>query len=151
MWKCLKSTPKMTKNQKLSNFQRFYAFFPKVLTDVVDWNVGKGQQGKNVLSSMHRKKINAVFQTKTVRNWHRKSQKFDIFPIFTIFFILSKNDRLRGLECENAQAWANMLYRWPFVFQFVKNDASNWPWTVEKFKVFVVFDEISVHFPWDSF
>ena len=37
------------KNLKFSNFQRFYAFFSKFLTDFMDWNGKTGQQGKNVL------------------------------------------------------------------------------------------------------
>ena len=36
---------------KFSNFQSFYAFFVKVSTDFVNWNVFKGQQGKSWLSS----------------------------------------------------------------------------------------------------
>ena len=30
----------------------------------MDWNVGKGQQGKNVMSSMLGEEINAVFKIK---------------------------------------------------------------------------------------
>ena len=54
----------MTKIRKFSNFQRFYAFFSKFWTDFVNCNVEKGQRGPNVLSSMQRKEINAVFETK---------------------------------------------------------------------------------------
>ena len=39
------------KNPKVSNVQSFYAAFVKFMTDFVDWNVKKGQQGKNLLSS----------------------------------------------------------------------------------------------------
>ena len=41
----------MTKNPKFSKFQSFYAIFVKFSTDFVDWNVGKSQQGTNLLSS----------------------------------------------------------------------------------------------------
>ena len=37
----------MTKNSKLHNFQRFYAFFTEFLTDSVDWSVEKGKQERN--------------------------------------------------------------------------------------------------------
>ena len=57
----------------------------KLSTDFVDWNNDKGQQRKNVLSSMLKKGIKAVFQTKFARNRHRKRQSFEMFPIFTIF------------------------------------------------------------------
>ena len=36
------------KSPKISNFQRFYAFCFKFLTDFVNWNIEKGQQRKNV-------------------------------------------------------------------------------------------------------
>ena len=39
------------KNTKTSNFQCFYAVFVKFMKDFVDWNVKKGQQGNNLLSS----------------------------------------------------------------------------------------------------
>ena len=57
-----------TDNEK--SFQIFT--FPKIFgifsTDFVKWNIEKGQQETNMLSRLHRKKINAVFQTKTVQN-----------------------------------------------------------------------------------
>ena len=40
-------TPKLTKIPKLSIFQNVYEFFFKFSTDVVDWNVFKGHEGKN--------------------------------------------------------------------------------------------------------
>ena len=49
--KYIKFKPKMTKNPKFSKFQSFYAIFVKFSTDFVDWNVGKSQQGTNLLSS----------------------------------------------------------------------------------------------------
>ena len=73
------------KNIKISNVQRFYAFFSKVSTDFVDWNAKEGLQGKNAFSSMLRKEINAVFPMETVRNRHRQRQNFEKFPIFTNF------------------------------------------------------------------
>ena len=66
-------------------FSRVLCIFPKFLTDFVNWNVDTRQQGKIALPSKLRKKINAVFQTETIRNWHRKRQKFEYFPIGTIF------------------------------------------------------------------
>ena len=44
LWQCLKLTPKMTKNPKISNFQRFYAFFDKISTVFVDSKVLRGQK-----------------------------------------------------------------------------------------------------------
>ena len=58
--------PKVTKIPNF--FQWFDAFFPTLLTYFVNWNVENGHQRKHVLSSMLRKKINANFETKTVRN-----------------------------------------------------------------------------------
>ena len=71
------------KNKKSQNFPNFKDFlhFPQFSTDCVDWNVGKGQQGKNVSSSMLREEINA---TETARNRHRKRQICENFSIFTI-------------------------------------------------------------------
>ena len=37
--------------RNFSIFKDIFAFFSKFLTDFVDWNVEKGQQGKNVLST----------------------------------------------------------------------------------------------------
>ena len=54
------------KNPKIFRCLKIYAFFPKISKDFVDCNVEKGQKGKNVLSSVLRKEINAVIQTKTV-------------------------------------------------------------------------------------
>ena len=39
------------KNTKFSSFESVYAFFVNVLTDFVDWDVLKGQQGKDSLCS----------------------------------------------------------------------------------------------------
>ena len=78
---------KMTKILKISNFQKFYAFLSKLLTDFGNWNVEKGHQGKNVLSSMLRKEENAVVQRKIVRNRHGKAKirKFSDFHYFGQF------------------------------------------------------------------
>ena len=54
------------KNPKLPVLKDFM-HFSKFSTDFVSWNVEKGPQGKNVLSSMRRKKTNAILQTKTFR------------------------------------------------------------------------------------
>ena len=63
------------KKPKVSQFSKFLGIFLKFLTDIVSWNVEKGQQ-KNVLSSMLREVINAVFQVERVC---RKRQNFEIF------------------------------------------------------------------------
>ena len=77
------------KNSQLSNvFMHFFedlVFFSQFLTDFVNWNVEKVQQGKNVLSSMLRKEIIAVLKTKIVRNRHRKRQNSEKFSDFHIF------------------------------------------------------------------
>ena len=52
------------KSPKLLKVLTLFSTFP---IDFVNWNVKQGQQGKNVLSSMFIKEVNAVFQTKTVR------------------------------------------------------------------------------------
>ena len=44
--KYLKLSPKITKNQKFYIFQNFNAIYVKFLTEFVDWNVEKRQQGK---------------------------------------------------------------------------------------------------------
>ena len=77
------------KSDKFSNFNRFYAFFSKFSTDIVNWNVEKGQQGRSVFSSMLGKKINAVFQTNTVRNnmGKDKFRKFSKFHYFGSNFV----------------------------------------------------------------
>ena len=55
--------------------------FSQFLTASVNWIVENGLQGNLVLSSMLRREINADMQAKTVRNWHRKRQNFDNFPM----------------------------------------------------------------------
>ena len=47
----LQFAPKMTKIPNVSISQRFYAIFARFWTDLVNWNVLKGQQGMNMLSS----------------------------------------------------------------------------------------------------
>ena len=54
----------MIKIPKLSYYKWFYEFFPKFLTDFVNWNVENGQQRMHVLFSMLRKEINADLQRK---------------------------------------------------------------------------------------
>ena len=49
--KYFKLTPKFTKIPKVSNFKDFLQFFRRFSTDFVGWNVEKGQQKTNVLSS----------------------------------------------------------------------------------------------------
>ena len=49
-WKKSRIDTENDKNPKIFQFsQSVYAFFPKFLTDFVDWNVEKGQQKKCVL------------------------------------------------------------------------------------------------------
>ena len=64
-----------TKNDKnliIFSVFKILKIFSKILTDFVDWNVKKCQQGKYVLSSMLRNEIIAVFQSEIVRHRHRK-------------------------------------------------------------------------------
>ena len=56
------------KNPKISIFQRFDALFSRYFERLCGLSVGNGQQGRNVLASVLRKKTNAVLQTKIVRN-----------------------------------------------------------------------------------
>ena len=62
--------PKNDKNLRLFSVFKTFKMFSKILTDFVDWNVKKCQQGKYVLSSMLRKEIIAVFQSEIVRHRH---------------------------------------------------------------------------------
>ena len=55
---------KVTKITKFANFQIFNAFFVKVLTDFVDWNVLKGQQGKSGCPVVFYEEISAMFWMK---------------------------------------------------------------------------------------
>ena len=64
--------PKNDKNFGIFQLSKILCFFSESLTNFVDWNVEKCQQGKYVLSSMLRKEINAVFQSEIVRHRHRK-------------------------------------------------------------------------------
>ena len=45
-WKKKVTSYESDKNPNIFNFQRFYAFFSKFLTNFLKWNVEKGQQGK---------------------------------------------------------------------------------------------------------
>ena len=62
--------PKNDKNLRLFSVFKTFKMFSKILTDFVDWNVKKCQQGKYVLSSMLRKEIIAVFQSEIVQHRH---------------------------------------------------------------------------------
>ena len=70
--KCLNLTPKLTKIPKFSNFQSFYAIVSQFSIDFVDWNVERGHQGKNVLSSRLFPRVNCSFLSENVSNWHQK-------------------------------------------------------------------------------
>ena len=93
---------------KCQNSQTFPIFknlcvFSNFSTVFLNWNNGKGQEEKNVSSSMLRKEINTLFSNKNFRNWHWKRQKIKNFPIFSIFFQLCQNlYRLHGLDGYNA-------------------------------------------------
>ena len=91
--KYLKVAPKKTKNTKFSNFQSFYAVVVKFMTDFVDWNVRKGQQGKSLLSSSLLWR-DCSFLKMTPKM--RKTQNFQ-FPMFLCSFC-QIIDRPRGLE-----------------------------------------------------
>ena len=65
---------KNDKTPKFSIFQCFYAFFVKLLTNMVNWKVLKGQQGKSwLLSSLFEMKL---FQTDTE---HDKNSELFLF------------------------------------------------------------------------
>ena len=55
------------KNQRFPIFQDFMHFF-KFLTDFVDWNIKKGQQGKNVLSSKLFRRVSCILNNEIVSN-----------------------------------------------------------------------------------
>ena len=74
-----------TETDKSPNISKILTIFSEFSTDFVNWIVKKGQQGKNVFSSMLIKEVNAVFQTKTVQKWHPKKQNFETVRIFNIF------------------------------------------------------------------
>ena len=68
----------------------------------MDWNVENGQQGKNVMPSMLREEINAVFQKKNVFDIEKdKNSKILGFSPFLLNFCQTIHRR-RGLECKNA-------------------------------------------------
>ena len=61
------------------------SFFSKFLTDLMDWNVEKGQQGKNVLSTRLFRRVLFSFRFEIVLNYQRKWQKPKKFLIFKVF------------------------------------------------------------------
>ena len=78
----------MVKIPKLSNFQTLYAFFSKISTNFVDWNVEKGQKGNNVLSSRLFEEFLAVFQVKMSQidtENHKKPKVFQFSKFLCIF------------------------------------------------------------------
>ena len=64
--KNLKLTTKVTKIRKFPFFKTLTHFFPKNLTDFVNWNIEKGQQGKSVLSSMLFRRVYCNFLSENV-------------------------------------------------------------------------------------
>ena len=61
-------TTKNDKNLKIFKFQRFYAFFFNISTDFVVWNVEKGQQRENKLSSRLSRRVFSCFLSENVSN-----------------------------------------------------------------------------------
>ena len=87
------------KNSKTFIISKIYALSSKFPTDFVDWNVEKGQQGKNVLSNRLFRRICCTFLSENVSNWHRKWQKSRNFLIVHGFMHFSPLfDSLRQLE-----------------------------------------------------
>ena len=80
----------MTKTLPFSKFQSIYAFFSKFLTDLMDWNVEKGQQGKNVLSSRLFWRVYFSFRFENVLNCQRKWQKPKSFKFSKFLSIFVK-------------------------------------------------------------
>ena len=76
----------MTEFSKISNFRRLYAFFPKFSTDFVDWNVKKGQQRKNVLSSRLFRRVYCSFPNENDLKFTPKMTKNKIFSNFQSFY-----------------------------------------------------------------
>ena len=100
----------MTKVPKTSNFQWFYAIFPHFLTNLVDWNVDKSQQGKNVQSSRLFRWVNFSFLSENVSNYHRlwqNSQLFHFWKFLCVFFYIF--DRVCGLEGWKGQQGKKVL------------------------------------------
>ena len=56
------------KNPKIFQFAKISCIFPKFLTDFVDWNVEKGQQGKNVLSTRLFRTVYCSFLCENISN-----------------------------------------------------------------------------------
>ena len=83
-----KLTRRMTKNRKTSIFQSFYSNFVKFLTDFVDWNIGKGKKGNNLLSKRLFRRVicrslNGRSQYGTEN--HKKTQNISMFKVFMMF------------------------------------------------------------------
>ena len=74
----------MTKIPKIIPFSKIFCLFPQFLTDFVNWNFEKGQQGEKLLSSRVFLR-DCSFLSENVSNWHQKLQKTRNFPIFKIF------------------------------------------------------------------
>ena len=88
------------KSKKFSNYQCLSAFFPKFSTDFVDWNVAKGHQRRNVLSSRLFRRVFCNFLSEKVSNCHRKNKKHKIFQMAKILcFLCYSFDRISGFEC----------------------------------------------------
>ena len=88
------------KNLKNFHFSKILRSFRQILTDFVDSNVLKSQQGKIWLSSSFFRKVFCVFLNENVSNCHRKPQKIQNFSIFKDFLHLFPIfDELRQLEC----------------------------------------------------
>ena len=56
------------KEPKIFQYRRFYAFFVKVSTDFVDWNVLKTQQGNDCLSNRLFRGDNCCFLNEKISN-----------------------------------------------------------------------------------
>ena len=88
------------KRQKPQNFPIFKdCVFFQNFYKLVDWNVETGQQGTNVLSSMLRKEINAVFKRKLsgIDIGKDKIPKVFVFSLF-LFIFCQIIDKLRGIK-----------------------------------------------------
>ena len=80
-------------NSKIFQFLKVFCIVSRISIDFVDWNVGKGQQVKNVLSIRLSEKIIAAFQVKISQSY-TKNDRTQNFPIFNMRF-----DFFRGLQC----------------------------------------------------
>ena len=90
-WKCLKLTPKMTKNSKFFNFQRFHAFFPNFRQTLWIGTLKRVNKDGICCSVGFSGKFYAVFRWKCLKLTPKmtKNSKLLKFQIFSHFLFVS--------------------------------------------------------------